>query len=173
MAKIGDYYRKFHGKIVSRPTNFGWIITDKLAGSGLPTTIDQVYWLINNNIKTIITIRELPIPDGWIKKINLNSNILDYYFLQVDDFNAPTIEEISKITEYIDKQIMNDKPVLVHCAAGKGRTGTILSAYLIKKNGMDPHSAISKIRSLRPGSIQSQRQELAINSFYNMINQKF
>lgn len=172
MARIGDLYRRIHGKMVNRPTNFGWLINEKLAGSGLPTTIDQIYWLINNNVKTIVTIREVPIPDSWIKKINLNDHILDYYFLNVNDYDAPPIDKISKVVRYIDDQIMSDKPVLVHCAAGKGRTGTLLAAYLIMKNNMNPLSAINMVRRSRPGSIQSRRQEMAINDYYKTINQK-
>ena len=36
MSKAGDIYRKIHGKITKRPTNFSWIIDGKLAGTGRP-----------------------------------------------------------------------------------------------------------------------------------------
>jgi atypical dual specificity phosphatase len=48
---------------------------------------------------------------------------------------------------------------LVHCAAGKGRTGTILGAYLLKKENLSAKEAITRIRNLRPGSIQTDSQE--------------
>ena len=169
MTKIGEFYRKFHGRIISRPTNFSWVIPGKLAGSGLPSSYDHLLWLVKNNIKTIVTVREIPLPDAWFKKVNSFNLTLESFFLKTDDYNAPTVYEIYNVVEYIDSQIRKNKPVVVHCAAGKGRTGTVLAAYLIKKDKLRVDEAIRKIRSLRPGSIQSERQEIALNQFYEYI----
>jgi atypical dual specificity phosphatase len=54
---------------------------------------------------------------------------------------------------------------MVHCAAGMGRAGTILACYLVKYQKYSANDAIKKIRKERPGSIQSEMQELAI-TFY-------
>ena len=169
MTKIGEFYRKFHGRIISRPTNFSWVIPGKLAGSGLPSSYDHLLWLVKNNIKTIVTVREIPLPNAWFKKVNSFNLTLESFFLKTDDYNAPTVYEIYNVVEYIDSQIRKNKPVVVHCAAGKGRTGTVLAAYLIKKDKLRVDEAIRKIRSLRPGSIQSERQEIALNQFYEYI----
>lgn len=169
MTKIGEFYRKFHGRIISRPTNFSWVIPEKLAGSGLPSSYDHLLWLVKNNIKTIVTVREIPLPNAWFKKVNSFNLTLESFFLKTDDYNAPTVYEIYNVVEYIDSQIRKNKPVVVHCAAGKGRTGTVLAAYLIKKDKLSVDEAIRKIRSLRPGSIQSERQEIALNQFYEYI----
>ena len=169
MTKIGEFYRKFHGRIISRPTNFSWVIPGKLAGSGLPSSYDHLFWLVKNNIKTIVTVREIPLPNAWFKKVNSFNLTLESFFLKTDDYNAPAVYEIYNVVEYIDSQIRKNKPVVVHCAAGKGRTGTVLAAYLIKKDKLRVDEAIRKIRSLRPGSIQSERQEIALNQFYEYI----
>ena len=170
MTKIGEFYRKFHGRVISRPTNFSWVIPGKLAGSGLPSSYDHLLWLVKNNVKTIVTVREIPLPDAWFKKVNSFNLALESVFLKTDDYNSPTVHELYNVVEYIDSQISKKKPVVVHCAAGKGRTGTVLAAYLIKKDKLKVDEAIGKIRSLRPGSIQSERQEIAINQFYNHIH---
>jgi atypical dual specificity phosphatase len=173
LTKIGEVYRKFHGRILDRPTNFSWIVPGKLAGSGLPSSYDHLFWLVKNNVKTIVTVREIPLPNAWIEKVRSLNFTLDSYFLKTDDYNSPSVDELCEVVDYVDNQINNGKPVVVHCAAGKGRTGTVLAAYIIKKDGLDVYEAIKKIRSLRPGSIQSEIQKITINSFYNYINQKF
>ncbi len=171
MTKIGEFYRKFHGRVISRPTNFSWVVPGNLAGSGLPSSYDHLLWLIQNNVKTIVTVREIPLPGQWFKKVDSLNLILDSFFLKTDDYNAPTIDELYDVVGYIDNQIKENKPVVVHCAAGKGRTGTVLAAYLIKKDGLKAKDAIKKIRSLRSGSVQSEIQENTINSFYKYVSE--
>ncbi len=166
MTLLGSFYRKFHGRIVSRPTNFSWVIPGKLAGSGLPSSYDHLLWLAKNEIKSVVTVREIPLPDAWFKKLNSLNLDLEYYFVKTDDYDAPTIDEMDKAVKYIDWQIKRNNPVVVHCAAGKGRTGTLLAAYFIKTEGLNPYESIKRIRSLRPGSIQSQKQEIALEYFY-------
>jgi len=172
MTKIGEIYRKVHGRFVERPTNFSWVIPQKLAGSGLPSSFDQLTWLASNGIKSLITVREIPLPQVWFEKIKSQYSEMESYFLKTDDYNAPSVDEISQVVEYIDREIQANKPVLVHCAAGKGRTGTVIAAYMIKKEGLTPIEAVRKLRNMRPGSIQSERQEMAINSFYKMLTKK-
>jgi atypical dual specificity phosphatase len=171
MTRIGNTYRWFHGHITHRPTNFSWVIKDKLAGSGMPITYSQFLWAITHGIKTIVTIREVPLPSQWFSN-GSNSNAIDYLHLIVEDYGAPSLEEIDNTVDYIQHQIHEEKPVMVHCAAGRGRTGTILAAYLMKHQSMNAEQAVSKIRKIRPGSIQSESQESAILMYGKYLKDK-
>ena len=73
----------------------------------------------------------------------------DAHHVPVDDFQAPTMEQIDDCIEYIAVH----GPIYVHCYAGYGRAGTIAAAWLIK-NGMSAIDAIRTIRGLRPGAIE-------------------
>jgi len=171
MTKIGNAYRWMYGRVADRPTNFSWVIDGKLAGSGLPMTYSQFYWLIKHGIKTIITVREVPLPSNWFNESldNTDRSNINYLHLRVEDFGAPSIEEIVSTVDYIQHKIDNRMPVMVHCAAGKGRTGTILAAYVLKKENLTAYQAIKKIRDLRPGSIQSNIQEMTISMYENYL----
>lgn len=171
MTKIGNAYRWMYGRVADRPTNFSWVLDGKLACSGLPMTYSQFFWLIKHGIKTIITVREVPLPSNWFTDSinNIDRDNVNYLHLRVEDFGSPSIEEIDSTVEYIQHQIDNKKPVMVHCAAGKGRTGTILAAYLLKNENLTAEQAIKKIRNLRPGSIQSNIQEMTIFMYENYL----
>ena len=88
----------------------------------------------------------------------------------VEDYGAPSTEVMDEAAEYIDKKISSGKPLLLDCAAGKGRTGALLAAYLIKKEKLTAEQAIKKIRIMRPGSVQSLTQETALSMYEKYLN---
>ena len=55
--------------------------------------------------------------------------------------------------------------VAIHCAAGLGRTGTVLAAFFVA--GGLSRDAIVKVSDLRPGSVETAEQELAIERYAN------
>lgn len=153
--------------VSDRPTNFSWIEQGRLAGSGLPVHEEEFKWLIDKGIKSIVTVREVPLPSKWF-----DGSDIDYLHLMVEDYGAPSMEVIDETVDYIDKKISSGKPVLVHCAAGKGRTGAVLAAYLMKKENLTADQAIEKIRLMRPGSVQSLTQETALSMYEKYLNLK-
>ena len=179
MTFTGEIYRWISSKISSRPTNFSWVIKKDLAGSGLPITFKQFEWLIKNGIRTIVTVREVPLPSKWFEtshgieitklETNVKYDLINYFHLYVQDYKAPSINELNRTVLYIENQIKSGRPVVVHCAAGKGRTGTLLAAYLLKIDKLSPDESIKKIRKIRPGSIQTKIQEETIFHYFNFL----
>lgn len=174
MTVIGNTYRWIHGRIANKPTNYSWIIKDQLAGSGIPITYSQFLWVLAHGIRTIITVREVPLPIEWFGNLvkspfKDNKNEINYLHVKVEDYGAPSLEQLDDTVEYIRTQMGHGKPVMVHCAAGRGRTGTVLAAYLIKEHGLDAEEALLKIRRLRPGSVQSETQEKCIEQYERYI----
>ena len=158
MTIYGDVWRKVHGTVTGKPDKFSWVIENKLAGSGIPTSIDEVQWIIEQGVKSIVTIREEPLADNWIKDVN-------YLHLMSNDMGVPEFNDLTHAIDFIHRRITNNEPVLVHCLAGMGRTGVVLACYLVKYQNMSADEATQKIREERPGSIQSYPQEEIIFRF--------
>jgi len=165
MSKPGNLWRKIHGKITKRPTNFSWLIENNLAGSGMPTSLEEISWIKDQGVKSIVTMTEDSLPNSWLDG-------MEYMHVPTEDLAAPDLEKIDSAVSYIDERIRNKEPVMVHCAAGIGRTGTILASYLIKYQKMTAKEAIEKVRNERPGSIQSDMQEMAVSMYEKYLKHK-
>ena len=158
MTIYGDVWRKIHGSVTGRPYKFSWLIENKLAGSSIPTSIDEMQWVIEQGVKSIVTVKEEPLDDDWVKDVN-------YLHVYSNDMSVPEFDDLVSAVDFMHSRITNNEPVMVHCLAGMGRTGTLLACYLVKYQKMSADDAIQKIREERPGSIQSYPQEEMIFQF--------
>jgi atypical dual specificity phosphatase len=136
---------------------YNWIADGKLMASVYPTDTDYLNYLRDSEgIRTSINLSEYPWPDGWQKE----SGIVSHHF-PVIDMTAPSEDDVMEIIGIIDG---SNGPVMIHCAAGIGRTGTVMALYLVE-HGMDPSDAISHVRERRPGSIQTYSQEQMVHKW--------
>ena len=55
------------------------------------------------------------------------------FWLPIPDETAPRMDEMEKGLEWLDEAIYLGKKVLVHCRHGIGRTGTFVTAYLLRR----------------------------------------
>ena len=144
------------------PMNFSWILKNELAGSMGPTSFEDLSFLYHNGVRAVIRMEE--------QTVFANTEGIDLVdmFEPVTDFTAPRLDQIQKMIEFIDQQLAELKPVVVSCYAGIGRTGTVLACYLVHK-GKEPAKAISRIRELRPKSIQTADQEATVYQYAQLI----
>jgi atypical dual specificity phosphatase len=129
----------------------------------MPTSVSEIDWIQKQGVRSIITMTENSLPESWVKNVK-------YLHVPTEDFSAPDMEQIDEAVEFIQTRLENDEPVMVHCAAGIGRTGTILACYLVKYQKLSAKDAIQKVRKERPGSIQSESQEIAIGLYHKFLN---
>src|SRR2546427_7285784 len=82
--------------------------------------------------------------DGWTAIVSSECELLqpeqvedirrhgiEHLLLCVVDFTAPTLDQLFEFNEFVDVKVKNGGKVLVHCYAGRGRTGTFLASRLI------------------------------------------
>ncbi len=149
----------------SIPKNFSWLIENKLAGSGLLNTEAEMKWILNQKIKSIITLTEQPLPESFTHQV-------DYLHAPAEDFSPSDLKKIGYVVDFIHQNITNGKSMMVHCVGGRGRTGTILACYLVKYQNYSANAAIDKVRGERPDSIQSTSQEAAIEHYEKFVAKK-
>ena len=111
MTIYGDVWRKVHGTVTGKPDNFSWMLEEKLAGSAIPTSFDEVQWVMEQGIKSIVTIREEPLDESWTKDVK-------YVHIMSNDMGVPDFDDLVQTVDFINRSITNNEPVLVHCLAG-------------------------------------------------------
>jgi atypical dual specificity phosphatase len=82
----------------------------------------------------------------------------------VEDMEAPTQEQLDRCTSAIKRAHEHKMAVAVHCTAGLGRTGVVLACYFVD-NGLSAKNAVARVRRMRPGSIETDEQALAVEEF--------
>jgi protein-tyrosine phosphatase len=89
-----------------------------------------------------------------------------WHQLPVVDFGVPTAAVTAQWCRLIPDltQTLQTGPVLIHCAHGKGRSGT-LAATLFKAWGWESADAVAHVRKHRPGAIETLDQEAYVHAF--------
>jgi protein-tyrosine phosphatase len=90
---------------------------------------------------------------------------IDYLQLKVLDVLVPPPEILDEGVAYIHQQIEAGHTVLVHCAKGRGRSNTLLAAYLMRHRGMSFEEAADLIKEVRPLSNLQGRHKRALESW--------
>ena len=138
---------------------FSWVDPPKLAAMAFPNSGDDLAWLRKQGVEVLVSLTEDPVPRRWVN----DAGLLGVH-VPVPDMDAPTNRQFDVILDAVRRAHRANMGVAIHCAAGKGRTGTVLAAYFVA-GGLGARAAIGKVRDLRPGSIETTEQERAIERF--------
>jgi len=63
------------------------------------------------------------------------------------------VAAIEPALAFIHEQVSAGQPTLVHCWAGRDRTGATLACYLVRYHGLTADAAIAQVRATRPDAM--------------------
>lgn len=89
---------------------------------------------------------------------------IDWHQFPISDFGIPSAEVTMRWAETVPQLLQHlqaGQRVVIHCAAGYGRTGMMTAALLVAM-GIDAEKAIAVVRAARPGTIETLEQEAFI-----------
>ena len=119
-------------------------VTPALAVGHAPMSHDHLERLRKAGIDAIVNLCA-EFPD--LPRIEQEAGF-DVCYLPVEDEEVPEMGAMDDALEWIDESIYLGKKVLVHCRHGIVRTGTIVSAYLLRK-GLSQRMVRKKLKKLR------------------------
>ena len=142
------------GPLASVPVrNFGVVVQGILYRSAQPHQL-ALPWLRRYGIRSVVNLREAKHDDhSWLlSSLGMHA----YLQLPIDDHAAPTEAQALAFLRFV--QDRNNWPVLVHCAEGKGRTGTLVALARYAIDGWTLEQALAEANHYTDKLALSQAQ---------------
>jgi protein-tyrosine phosphatase len=121
-------------------------IAPQLWLGGAPTYERDYQFLLDNDITAVLDMRAEREGDLAFYE----AHDIAYHRLKVLDALVPSPEYLSEGADWIDEQIKQGRTVLVHCAKGRGRSATVVAAYLMRHEDLPYDDCHTMMKTTRP-----------------------
>jgi predicted protein tyrosine phosphatase len=138
-------------------------ISETLWLGGAPTYQRDYQFLLDHDIDAVLDMRaertgDIPLYD---------QNGINHTKLAVLDVTVPPPEVLDQGVAWIKQQVDQGRSVLVHCAKGRGRSATVLAAYLMQEHGLTASEAAALLQAKRPLTKLEDRHLKALQNWAN------
>ena len=151
-----------HTHLTERALNFSWVREGKLAGCRGLYSDEELRFLAGLGIEALV--RLAPETGENVSTDQVQAAGLEDCYEPVEDFTAPSYDQVKRVVAFIQRMLEEGKRTAVSCRAGYGRTGTLLTCYLVAQ-GLTTDAAIAEVRSKGRAAYESQAQLEAIEEY--------
>jgi len=96
---------------------------------------------------------------------------MDYLWLPVADTHAPTVDQILQGLAWLEQRVQTGRKVYIHCAAGMGRSVTLLACWYLYTGSMNVSQVLAFVKRRRPQTSLRRRQVRRIQEIAILLTQ--
>jgi len=142
--------------------NFNWVTKNIALGTEFQEY--EIPYLVNSGFGAVLDLRA----EACTEARKLRGFGLVYKRIPVMDNCAPSLNQYLEGIVFLDSNINNGDKVYVHCKEGRGRSATMVIAYLIK-SGMAPIDAYQLVKERREEANPTLIQVYSLKQFERVI----
>ena len=102
---------------------------------------------------------------------HLRRTQMDYLWLPVADTRAPTVDQILQGLAWLEQRVQTGRKVYIHCAAGMGRSVTLLACWYLYTGSMNVPQVLAFVKRRRPQTALTRRQVRRIQEIAILLTQ--
>lgn len=99
----------------------------------------------------------------------LRQTQMHYLWLPVADTHAPTVDQIVQGLAWIEQHVRTGRKVYIHCAAGMGRSVTLLACWYLYTESMNVSQVLTFVKRRRPQTSLRRRQVWRIQEIATLL----
>jgi protein-tyrosine phosphatase len=144
-----------------------WVVDELLAGRPGPVRYPwdlEEFWAAG--LRSIVSLNTEPDP-AEIEATGLRhlSVPLPPILPLSDALQDMLLHMLEGVLDAMHAEVSSGRPTVVHCHAGKDRTGLALSSYLMRYHGLGAGEAIRQVRSVQPVALSAPGYEATARRF--------